>query len=111
MPPQPHRIRRQRWLLRAGSGTEAFAVRQRLREELEGVLLAAFGKAFDQLAPGDEVIRIPRIELHLKVTSADQIPQHLPELIHRQLVEQLREFGKKPSRRNGELAADAGRPD
>lgn len=111
MEPTPHRIRRQRWLLRAGSGTEAFAVRQRLREAWEGALCRAFEEAFDELASGDEVIRIPKIELRLKVASADRIPGQLPELIHQQLVEQLQELRNKASWRRDGFAEDVERAD
>lgn len=91
-----HRIRRQRWLVRASSSTEAFAVRRRLREEWEAVLLPAFEAAFNVLAPGDDVVRIPKIELRLKVAPGEHFPQHLAELIRLQLGERLSELENDP---------------
>jgi len=88
----PHRIRRQRWELRAGSTAAAFALRQRLREEWQEMLLPAFETVFDQEVPGEEMIRLPRIELRLKVGAGEDTEALWPAAIHEQLLEQLREI-------------------
>ncbi|HZR47343.1 MAG TPA: contractile injection system tape measure protein, partial [Candidatus Manganitrophaceae bacterium] len=61
-----HRIRRVRWQVKTGSSGEAFSVRKRLQEEWESVL-PVFEALFDAAAVGDEVIRIPKLELRVTV--------------------------------------------
>ena len=92
MPASPHRIRRQRWLVRADSTLSAFNIRKRLRDDWPDLLLPVFEKAFDQAAGGENVVRIPKIELRFKVASEEKLAELLPELIHHQLVERLREI-------------------
>ncbi|MES2208312.1 MAG: contractile injection system tape measure protein [Pseudomonadota bacterium] len=62
-----HRIRKQRWLINAPSQEAAFEVRQQLHLHLQEVVLPAFERAFDALAVGDDVVRVPRLTLHVKV--------------------------------------------
>jgi hypothetical protein len=87
----PHRIRRQRWTLQAGSTAAAFVLRQHLRQDWQEALLPAFEKVFDQEAPGEKVLRIPRIELTLRVGSDEKAGPSWSAVIHEQLVRQLRE--------------------
>lgn len=89
MAPLPHRIRRQRWRVRTGSPEEAFAARQQVRDELEGVLMPAFERAFDEAAPGDGVVHVSRLELHLRIPGSDALAARLPELLYQQVREQL----------------------
>src|SRR5947208_513285 len=89
MMPATHRIRRQRWLCSAGSPAEAFALRGRLREAQEAAVPAAFAQAFDAAVPGDEVVRLPRLELRIRVASVDDLTTTLPELLARALSEKL----------------------
>ena len=84
-----HRIHRQHWTVRTSSTAEAFDLRQRLRGEWPDALMPAFERAFDKAAGKEEVVRIPKIELRLKLSSSDQIASLLPEQIYRQLGEQL----------------------
>ncbi|HEY6865022.1 MAG TPA: contractile injection system tape measure protein, partial [Burkholderiales bacterium] len=77
-----HRVRRQTWRVRVGSAPAAFAARARLSAEAED-LLPAFGRAFDAWAPGEAVLRIPRLELSLKVRSLDEIAAKLDEALRR----------------------------
>ncbi|WP_156815363.1 contractile injection system tape measure protein [Pseudanabaena sp. PCC 6802] len=84
-----HRIRRLRCLVTANSQTEAFAIRQNLRDRWQDTLMPAFEGVFDEIASGDRVIRIPKIELHLKVSSEQQLLEDLPRLIQQQIEEQF----------------------
>jgi hypothetical protein len=84
-----HRIRRQRWLCSAGSPAEAFALRGSLREAQEAAVPASFERAFDAAVPGDEVVRLPRLELRIRLASVDDLAAALPELLARAVSEQL----------------------
>lgn len=99
MPGRPHRIRRQRWIIRASSSADAFALRQRFRHEWETVLLPAFEAAFDDFAPGDEVVRIPKIELRFKMDPGEPLPRDLVASIRAQLGERLHELKTDPQAR------------
>ncbi|WP_342375410.1 contractile injection system tape measure protein [Myxococcus stipitatus] len=89
MAPLPHRIRRQRWRVQTRTSEEAFAARQQVRDELEGVLLPAFERAFDEVAPGDGVVHLSRLELHLSIPGLEGLVERLPELLYQQVREQL----------------------
>jgi hypothetical protein len=78
-----HRVRRQTWRLCVASPPAAFAARARFRAEVED-LLPAFGRAFDAWAPGDTVLRIPRLELSLRVRSLDELAAKLAEALRRE---------------------------
>jgi hypothetical protein len=56
------------------------------------MLLPAFETVFDQEVPGEEVIRLPRIELRLKVGAGEMTDTLWPASIHEQLLLQLREI-------------------
>jgi contractile injection system tape measure protein len=102
-----HRVRRQSWRLRVGSAPAAFAARARFRAEVED-LLPAFGRAFDARAPGDAVVRIPRLDLALRVGSLDQIAGALDAALERALDEALqREPPAAPRTPPPAAAADA----
>jgi hypothetical protein len=68
---------------------EAFTIRKSLHEQWQDLLLSACEKAFDEAARGEGVIHIPKLEIHLKVTSEQELMEVLPELIQQQLNEQL----------------------
>jgi hypothetical protein len=84
-----HRIRRQRWVVRAGSVADAFELRRTLREDWETRLLPAFDKVFADTGSGDDVIHIPRIELRLQVSPKGKLTELLPELVQRELSKEL----------------------
>lgn len=94
----PHRIRRQRWEVRAGSAATAFAIRQQLRDQWAELILPAFDQAFDETASGDRTIRIPKLELRLKISSVEQLHELLPGLIRQQLREQLSDLQLESAR-------------
>jgi hypothetical protein len=77
----PHRIRRQRWQVRAPSPAAAFTARQYLRQAQEGDLLPVLEAAFDAAAGGDEVLRIPHLELKVRVSSPERMAEELPRLL------------------------------
>ncbi len=84
-----HRIRRLHCLVSTRSQADAFAIRQSLHDRWQDTLLPAFESTFDEIAGSDRVIHIPKLELHLKVTSEQELLDVLPELIQQQLNEQL----------------------
>ncbi|HYW09760.1 MAG TPA: contractile injection system tape measure protein [Longimicrobium sp.] len=87
--PAPHRIRRQLWRVRTTSPADAFALRRELRAAWETVLLPALEAAFDGAAGDDRVIRIPRLELRLRLEDPGALAVELPRLIHEAAVAQL----------------------
>lgn len=64
-------------------------MRQRLRNEWQELLLPAFEKAFGEIAAGERVIHVPKIELHFKVASPEKLTEELPQQIYQQLREHL----------------------
>lgn len=91
-----HRIHRQRWQVKAPSPQAAFAIRQQLRDGLESALMPVFERAFDALAPDDEVIHIPRLTLDIRLDDAGDdlvaaLMQTLPSTLHDALRSQLDE--------------------
>jgi hypothetical protein len=96
-----HRIRRQCWLCQAGSAEEAFALRRALREAQEVAVPAVFERAFDAAVRGDEVIRLPRLELRVRLAEGAGLAAALPELLDRALREQLAELLKPEVRAKG----------
>src|SRR3954467_13849276 len=88
----PHRIRRQRWNLRACSVAAAFDLRRRLRDDWQEVLLPAFESVFDQEAPGTDVVQIPRLELVLKIGPEETAGGSWSRLLQERLLRQLREI-------------------
>jgi hypothetical protein len=88
----PHRIRRQRWLIRAGTTADAFKIRRWLRYDGQDLLLPAFDRAFDHVGRGADVIRIPTLRVRFNIASEEKMTELLPELIYEQLLEQLREI-------------------
>jgi hypothetical protein len=99
-----HRIRRQRWRCRTRSQQEAFALRSLLREALEEAVPAAFEQAFDEAVSGGEVVRIPRLELTVRLSRAEDLQAVLPELLRRAAGEQLQSL-LRPSDRSTTAAA------
>ncbi|MEG4114106.1 MULTISPECIES: contractile injection system tape measure protein [unclassified Microcoleus] len=84
-----HRIRRLRCLVFTANQTEAFAIRQYLRDRTFDTLIPACESAFEEMASGDGIIHISKLELHLKVNSKQELVEVLPELIQQKLNEQL----------------------
>ena len=84
-----HRIRRLRCLVSTRSQAEAFAIRKSLHDRWQDTLMPVFERAFDEIASGDRVIHIPKLKLHLKVNSEQELVELLPELIQQKLKEQL----------------------
>ena len=87
----PHRILRQRWLVKASSQEQAFAIRKELRSGLDTGLLPVFERAFDAFAAGDELVRIPRLSLELKLRPGEDFIAALTDALHHELSEVLHE--------------------
>lgn len=81
----PHRIRRQRWLVRTPSQEEAFATRLHLRSQLETALLPVFERAFDSLGLDDEMVHIPHLALDLKLRPGKNFIEALTRELHGKL--------------------------
>lgn len=73
-----HRIRRQRWQVRTASAADAFTVRAALRRESELGLLPALESAFAELDDGKREIRLPRLDLAIRISSPDRLADELP---------------------------------
>lgn len=89
MQTSPHRVRTQRWIVRARSAEDAFAWRKLLHDRGEDILLPALEKAFDEVTSGDEVLRIPRLELSIALGPGDDPAEKLPEMILNQIRDLL----------------------
>ncbi|MBS0371529.1 MAG: hypothetical protein JSS57_20290 [Proteobacteria bacterium] len=74
--PFPHRIRRLLWQARAPTPAAAFTLRGVLRDAAEPVL-AALADSLSAHVPDDRVVRLPRLELKLRLDTtpgADALP-------------------------------------
>lgn len=90
MPGNPHRIRRQTWRIRANSPAQGFQLRQAVREAFAPSFLSAFEAACDESTSVEDVVHIPRFELHLRIPSENHLERLLPEAIRIQLYELLK---------------------
>jgi hypothetical protein len=75
----PHRIRTQRWQVKASSTAEAFAWRTMLHVNGQDLLSSVFEEACAGAVTADSVVHIPRIELSLAVSSMDELRERLPQ--------------------------------
>lgn len=87
--PGVHRIRRQSWRVAVRSAPAAFEARTRLRAAVEHELAQGFERAFDRAAPGEAVVRIPRLELRLRVASLEALAERLAEALDQALAREL----------------------
>lgn len=96
-----HRIRRQRWQVRAASPADAFAVRTALRQANELSLLPALESAFAGLDDGEREIHLPRLELAIRISSperlAEELPARLAEAARQALAEVIDEPSQEPA--------------
>ena len=88
MAPAPHRIRRLRLQVQAPSASDAFGTRARVREEHWPAIEAELARAFDELAPGGEVVRLARLDVRVRVASTEELATRLPDLVYRQVRDQ-----------------------
>ena len=89
MPNLTHRIRRLRYLVVTSNQTDALAIRKNLCDRSSEELLPVLARAFDENTSSDRVLHIPKLQLHLKVASEQDLMEMLPELIQQQLRDQL----------------------
>jgi hypothetical protein len=77
--------------VKASSQEAAFAIRRQLRSELDTVLQPVFEQAFEMLGAGDDMVRIPRLSLELKLRSGEDFVLALSEVLRDSLNEALHE--------------------
>lgn len=83
-----HRIRSLRWQVGAHSAEEGFAWRTFLAAYGADLLAPVLEKGLDGLTSEGEVLRLPRLHLHLRLGSPAELVSALPEAIDRQLRKQ-----------------------
>ncbi len=92
-----HRIRRQRWSVRADSPAQALAIRLWLREHCDADLQIALESAFDRVAPDDRVVRLHRLVVHLRLPDLDRLLEVLPAKVVDALATPLRADAREGS--------------
>ncbi len=97
MPNHVHRVRCLRFRVRVGATATAFALRQRLHQHWEDLLLPVLQKAFDEIAAGGRAIRIPKIELRIRVDAEAQIVESLADQVYQQLKLHLLDYPVDPT--------------
>lgn len=90
MPSNTHRIRRLRLLVRTSSASSAFSQRQTIRRDVESLLIPALGRAFDDAASDDEMVRVPRLDLRVRLPEDGFETGELARLVEEQTREALR---------------------
>lgn len=93
----PHRVRRLQWQISTVALDQALLLRQHFCSLWQDELLSAITTAFNEVDFGDSrieplmepTIHIPKLELHLCVTSLEELRDRLPNLIQQQLKVQL----------------------
>lgn len=91
MNPLPHRIHRQRWLVKASTQEEAFAMRLQLRSQIDTSLLPVFESAFDTFDAGEELVHIPRLSIELKLRPGENFIAVLSDVLRDRLSEVLQD--------------------
>lgn len=84
--PARHRIRRLGWRVRARSRDEAFVLRRRLRGWLEAGFAETVGAVFDRALPDDVVVRIPRLDVSVRVGSVEELEAALAAEVTRAIT-------------------------
>ncbi len=86
----PHRIRSLRWQVGAETAATAFSWRALLREKGADLLLPVLEQGLDEAATLERVIHIPKVELHIRIDSEQELEKLLPGAMLDQLRRQLR---------------------
>jgi DNA-binding HxlR family transcriptional regulator len=89
MAPSPHRIRRLQWRVSTPAIDQAFLLRQRLCNQWQDELLPVIEAAFDQVGSSNRIFHISKLDIHLSVTSLEDLNDRLPDLLQQQLKAQL----------------------
>jgi hypothetical protein len=98
---RPHRIRRQRWVVKAPTAESASLVKAQLRSLLDSVLLPSFNSAFDSLGVGDETVRIPRLKINLTLPQEQDFGAALTQVLRSKIDEALLEAIVTPASDSG----------
>jgi len=85
-----HRIRSLRWQVGAETAATAFFWRALLREKGADLLLPVLEQGLDETATEERVIHIPKVELHIRIDSEQELEKLLPGAMLDQLRRQLR---------------------
>jgi len=101
-----HRIRSLCWQVETGSSAEAFVWRSLLHARGTDLLQPVLEQGLDAAVPEDEMVRIPRLRLHLRLNSPDELESVLLEAIPRQLREQLAGLRKEQASSGENLAKE-----
>ena len=87
-----HRVRRLLWRIRLQSPEEAFALRARLTSTVETEVLPELQRAFETVPSGDDLIRLERLEITVRVPAADELERATVDAIRTQLGIRLSEL-------------------
>ena len=90
-----HRIRKQQWLVSTTTANDAFTLRKQIRERLEDTLEPVFNRAFDEVSDNDQIIRLPKLEIKLKVKNDAELWENLPQALYEQLKIHLQNISNK----------------
>jgi hypothetical protein len=70
----------------------AFRLRKSLRHQWNDSVLPTLERVFDSMVTGEDVIQIPKIDLHLKIASEEVLLESLPALVEHELADCLRDI-------------------
>jgi hypothetical protein len=97
MPKSLHRIRKLHYLVTSNNQIEAFSIRKILRDHWQDNILTMLEDVFDRIDRTEQIIHIPKLEIHCQITSEQDLLTVLPELIKQQLHEQLLPLAEQSS--------------
>jgi len=83
-----HRIRRLHWQVRSDRN-DAFRLRQVVRDSWQDEISGYLQNAFDAIANEDEIVHIPRLQLHIQVNSNKDFTDIFAQQLHKQIRDQL----------------------
>jgi len=77
-----HRIRRLHWQVRSDRN-DAFRLRQVVRDSWQDEISGYLQNAFDAIANEDEIVHIPRLQLHIQVNSNKDFTDIFAQQLHK----------------------------
>ena len=108
MHPSPHRIRRQRWLVRPHSTAAAQSWRIFLARQGQDLVLPLFEQVFAEIGGDGRFLHLPRLELHLTLNDVEPSPESLAAAILAQLQEHLEPLRQSLVQADASRDADPG---
>ncbi|MEG3437608.1 contractile injection system tape measure protein [Pannus brasiliensis CCIBt3594] len=94
MPDRTHRIRKLRCTIATGDRTGAFTLRKNLHDRWQEIFLPVLDRAFEEIGNDDRTLHIPKLEFRLQIPADGDLLAILPEILYRQLREQLRSLDR-----------------